>query len=211
MSKSKANKHIDSGKQAGSSSSHDSVKHPLNSKWTLWYYLPEKNKDWDKCQHKIHTVDTVEDFWSLVDNLKQPSELLNGVDYSFFKNDIRPMWEDPQNRNGGRMTVINTSKAKHAIPVIDEIWQDVLLFLIGEYFNGTNDVCGAVLNVRQYGFKLAVWTTHSEKDKIIAIGNNLKKSLSSTLSNSITFERHTDTQRSSQTSGRSTAKAHFII
>lgn len=77
-----------------------SIKHPLNSKWTLWYYLPEKNADWEKCQHKIHTVETVEDFWSLADHIKPPSDLMPGVDYSFFKNDIRPMWEDPQNVKG---------------------------------------------------------------------------------------------------------------
>lgn len=51
-------------------------------------------------QHRIHTVETVEDFWSLADHIKPPSELMAGVDYSFFKNGIRPMWEDPQNVKG---------------------------------------------------------------------------------------------------------------
>lgn len=211
MSKSKGNKRTESGNQTRGNTNimHCSVKHPLNSKWTLWYYLPEKNKDWDKCQHKIHNIDTVEDFWSLYDHLKAPSDLTGGVDYSFFKNDIRPMWEDPQNRNGGRMTVINTSKSRHA--VIDEIWLDVLLFLIGEKFNGTNDVCGAVLNVRSYGFKLATWTTHPEKEKILEIGRDLKKSLCSQLTQPMTFEVHAETQKNSQTSGRASSKAFFTI
>lgn len=210
MSESEENKRAESSSRA-SNSTICPVKHPLGSKWTLWYYLPEKNKEWDQCQHKIHDVDTVEDFWSFVDHLKQPTKLISGVDYSFFKNGILPMWEEEQNREGGRMTVINTSKAKNANGSIDEIWLDVLLFLIGEYFDGSNDVCGAVLNVRQYGFKLAVWTKHSDKDKITAIGNSLKRSICPPLSNSITFERHKDTQRSSQTSGRASAKALFII
>lgn len=48
-------------------------------------------------------METVEDFWSLADHIKPPSELMAGVDYSFFKNGIRPMWEDPQNVKGKRV------------------------------------------------------------------------------------------------------------
>lgn len=61
------------------------IKHPLNSKWTLWYFFPEKHRDWEDCQHQIHTVFTIEDFWSFFNHLKSPSELISGVDYSFFK------------------------------------------------------------------------------------------------------------------------------
>lgn len=186
------------------------VKHPLNSKWTLWYYLPEKDgRDWELCQHQIHTVNTIEDFWSLMDHVKQPSELTNGVDYSFFKNGIRPMWEDPQNREGGRMTVINTSKCRQA--AIDEIWLDVLLFLVGENFEHTDDVCGMVLNVRNYGFKLAVWTTHANTNIIRSIGINLKKNLCTPPNQPITFELHSETLKNAQTYGRASSRSFFTI
>lgn len=185
------------------------VKHPLNSKWTLWYYLPDKDRDWESCQHQIHTVDSIEDFWSLIDHVKQPSELLNGVDYSFFKNGIRPMWEDPQNVKGGRMTVINTSKCRQA--VIDEIFLDVLLFLVGEYFEHADDVCGLVLNVRNYGFKLAVWTAHAHSNIIRSIGKNLKQNLCTPPNQQITFELHSETQKNSIKSGRASSRTAFTI
>lgn len=70
------------------------IKHPLKSKWTLWYYIPEKDREWNECQHRIGSFAYVEDFWSLFLHLKKPTDLKNGCDYSLFKNDIRPMWED---------------------------------------------------------------------------------------------------------------------
>ncbi|XP_055294838.1 eukaryotic translation initiation factor 4E-like [Sitodiplosis mosellana] len=185
------------------------LKHPLNSKWALWYYLPEKNKDWEACQHQIHTVTTVEDFWSFFNHLAQPSELLNGVDFSFFKNGIRPMWEAPQNVKGGRLTVINTSKCRNID--INEIWLDILLFLIGEYYEYAEDICGVVLNVRNYGIKLAIWTTHQDKERLKSIGSSIRQSLTSTLNQAIPFEVHAETQRSAQTSGRASSKNVFTV
>lgn len=185
------------------------VKHPLNSKWTLWYYLPEKNKDWGACQHQIHTVNTVEDFWSFFNHLAQPSELLNGVDYSFFKNDIRPMWEAPQNVRGGRLTVINTSKCRNID--INEIWRDVLVFLVGEYYDYAEDICGVVLNVRNYGIKIAIWTSHQDKERLKSIGSSIRQSLTSPLTQAIPFEVHAETQKSAQTLGRASSKNVFTV
>lgn len=180
-----------------------SNKHPLNSKWTLWYYYPEKNTTWEKCQHQIHTVDTVEDFWSLADHIVPPSELMCGVDYSFFKNGIRPMWEDTQNREGGRLTVISAPKLKSAL--IDEIWLDVLLFLIGENHPNADSVCGVVLNTRQYGFKIAVWTSIHDGMKVKGIGQSIKSSLS-TYVQSIPFEVHADTQKKAHIFNKSSSR-----
>lgn len=185
------------------------LKHPLNSEWTLWYYLPDKNKDWGACQHRIHTVTTVEDFWSFFDHLSPPSELANGVDYSFFKNGIRPMWEAPQNVRGGRLTIINTSKSRHFD--INEIWMDLLLFLVGEYHEYSEDICGIVLNVRNYGIKIAIWTSHQDKERLKTIGLNIRQSLSSPLNHPIPFEVHAETQKSAQTIGRASSKNVFTV
>lgn len=182
------------------------IKHPLNSKWTHWYYFNEKNKDWKECQHKIHTVDTVEDFWSFVNHLRPPSELTSGVDYSFFKNGIRPEWEDEQNVKGGRLTVISAPKAKSAL--IDEVWLDILLFLIGEKEPYADDVCGVVLNVRQYGFKLAVWTSVQDKERVASIKNSIKDSLSTNMMQSISFEGHQETQKKAY-HGKSSSKSLY--
>lgn len=122
------------------------IKHPLQNSWTLWYYDHEKGKTWEACQHQITTFDTVEDFWSLYNHIKLPTEIKNGNDYSLFKNNIRPMWEDEQNKNGGRW-IINLQKFfRHG--ELDKLWLEVILCLIGEAFDYSEDICGAVVNVR---------------------------------------------------------------
>lgn len=181
-----------------------SIKHPLNSKWTLWYYFPDNNADWEKCQHKIHTIDTIEDFWGLADHIRPPSELASGVDYSFFKNGIRPMWEDPQNIKGGRLTVITAHKSKGAL--IDEVWLDVLLFLIGEDHEHADSVCGVVLNSRQRGLKIAVWTSIQDQQKNGDIGQSIKSSLCTSFVQQIPFEVHADTQKKAQIFNKSSSR-----
>lgn len=41
-----------------------SLKHPLNSTWSLWYYINDKNIKWEDSQVKVADFDTVEDFWA---------------------------------------------------------------------------------------------------------------------------------------------------
>lgn len=48
-------------------------------------------------QNEITSFDTVEDFWSLYNHIRVASELKQGNDYSLFKKNIRPMWEDAGN------------------------------------------------------------------------------------------------------------------
>ena len=47
-----------------------------------------------------------------------------------------------------------------------------LMLLIGEQFEeASEEICGAVVNVRPRGDKLAIWTGHSErKERVLKIG-----------------------------------------
>lgn len=128
------------------------IKHPLQNQWTLWYYdvENEKNIPWEICQYKIAGFNTVEDFWSLFDHIKMPSEINSGNDYSLFKNGIRPMWQDDTNKNGGRW-FINLLKYPNRNRNVDRFWLDVVLLVIGEAFNYSDDVCGVVVNNRRRG------------------------------------------------------------
>lgn len=126
------------------------VKHPLQNSWTLWYYDNEKGKAWEECLHQITTFDTVEDFWSIYNHVKAPTELKMGNDYSLFKNEIRPMWEDDHNKHGGRW-LISLPKYHRDL---DTLWLDIILCLIGEAFDYSEDICGTVVNVRPRGHKI---------------------------------------------------------
>ncbi|XP_015438577.1 PREDICTED: eukaryotic translation initiation factor 4E-1A-like isoform X1 [Dufourea novaeangliae] len=168
------------------------IKHPLQHTWTLWYYEPDRNKSWEESQRKITSFDTAEDFWSLYNHIKAASELRQGCDYSMFKQGIRPMWEDDANKRGGRW-LINLDKKQRATD-LDHFWLETLLCMIGEAFNGySDDVCGAVVNVRPKGDKIGVWTANaSSEHSVIEIGRKLRERLKITSKVSIGYQIHKD-------------------
>ena len=53
----------------------------------------------------ISTVQTVEQFWSTYNYLKRPNDLSSTTDYHFFRDGIKPTWEDPKNAKGGKWIV----------------------------------------------------------------------------------------------------------
>jgi translation initiation factor 4E len=63
----------------------DSIKHPLQNTWALWYFKNDKSKEWKDNLQKITTFDTVEDFWRLYNYVQPASQLQVGCDYSVFK------------------------------------------------------------------------------------------------------------------------------
>jgi len=149
--------------------------HPLRSSWTLWYLEYDVLKKWAESQNEIVTIHSVEDFWNVHNFFKPPSQLKVGADYSLFKKGILPMWEDPANINGGRWIFTLSRSCRKEL---DEFWLNVQLFLIGEYFTCSDDICGAVLNVRARTNKISLWTTNGSNEKSVhEIGNKLKECL----------------------------------
>jgi hypothetical protein len=53
----------------------------------------------------ISTVKTIEQFWSTYNYLKRPNDLSSTTDYHFFRDGIKPTWEDPKNAKGGKWIV----------------------------------------------------------------------------------------------------------
>lgn len=104
------------------------AKHPLRNQWTLWYLDNDRNKSWEEKQNEISTFDTVEDFWNLYNMIKYASELQPGNDYSLFKNNIRPMWEDSANANGGRWTLSMYSQQQ--LSNLDDLWLNVVCMCV---------------------------------------------------------------------------------
>jgi len=151
-------------------------KHPLQHTWTLWYKDTDQSKSWKENLNEIESFDTVEDFWSLYNHIKPPSEINIGSDYSLFKKGIWPMWEDEGNKRGGAWLIqLKQSKQLDA----DSIWLDVLLCLIGEAFEDSEEICGATINVRKLNkIKIGLWTSNgTHSDAILRIGRTLKEAL----------------------------------
>lgn len=170
------------------------VKHPLQNKWALWFFKNDKSKSWANNLRQITTFDTVEDFWGVYNHIQLASKLGPGCDYSLFKDGIRPMWEDERNRLGGRW-LVNINKNQRQTE-LDKLWLETLLCLIGEAFGDDSDqVCGAVVNIRHKGDKLAVWTgiADDNTEAVMKIGKTFKERLTLNVKSMISFEKHLDT------------------
>lgn len=74
---------------------------------------------------------------------------------------MRPEWEDPQNKHGGRWAY--TFKERKAN---DDIWLHVLLAAIGEQLEdeADNEVMGVVVNIRKSFYRIGLWTRSAGKN-----------------------------------------------
>ncbi|XP_027018091.2 eukaryotic translation initiation factor 4E-1A isoform X1 [Tachysurus fulvidraco] len=120
---------------------------------------------------------------------------------------IEPMWEDERNKRGGRWLITLTKQQRRAD--LDRFWLETLLCLVGEAFDDhSDDVCGAVVNVRTKGDKIAIWTTDYEnKDAIVHIGRVYKERLGVPSKVIIGYQSHADTA----TKSGSTTKNKFVV
>ncbi|XP_076455324.1 eukaryotic translation initiation factor 4E-like [Babylonia areolata] len=169
------------------------IKHPLKDTWTLWYFKMDRNKKWCDNNVIVTSFSTVEDFWSIYNYTQKASKLIPGCDYSVFKDGIQPMWEDPQNKEGGRWLINLERNDRHTY--LDNVWLEMLLCLIGDAFdNHGEEVCGIVVNIRQRGDKLGVWTRNcNNQDSILHIGRVLRERLKVPKSCTIGYQAHADT------------------
>lgn len=153
----------------------DKLPHPLEHAWTFWFDSPStksRNSAWGTSIRPIYTFQTVEDFWSLYNNINHPSKLIVGTDFNCFKDKIEPKWEDPVCENGGKWTII-CQRGKS-----DIIWLHTLLAMIGEQFHYGDEICGAVVNVRAKQEKISLWTKNSSNEVAqMSIGRQWKELL----------------------------------
>ena len=132
---------------------------PLRDDWVFWFRPPISKVngyvEYEKSVHAIARVTTAEDFWVVYRHLNHPSALPEKSDYHLFKKGIRPIWEDDENKSGGKW-ILHLKKG-----VADRIWEDTLLAFVGnELGEEYDEVCGVVLSVRNGEDVLSIWTRH---------------------------------------------------
>jgi len=144
----------------------------LKYTWVFW----EQNRQADAevasttygdLTRSVATMSTVQEFWSTFNTLPQPSELLSIRDpsseepanpvgsFMFFKQGVRPEWEDPLNKSGGHFQfTLQTDKFRSVakenasiketdvLAILDEYWNNIVLSLIGNTFPGSVDITG---------------------------------------------------------------------
>eukprot|EP00668_Euglena_longa_P002490 GGOE01002904.1.p1 GENE.GGOE01002904.1~~GGOE01002904.1.p1 ORF type:complete len:216 (+),score=59.51 GGOE01002904.1:30-650(+) len=179
-------------------------KHPLESTWVIWYdsrRLHQQNpKDWFGNLQKVAVFGTVEDFWSTYNHIKRPTDLEFGSNYHMFKQGIKPMWEDAANEKGGKWVI--TLQAKEDLSRLDDLWELLLLSMIGEYLDDgstesgkdiQSQICGAVFSRRKAGHRISVWTRDRENQPALKnVGLRLRTILKLSDKTQIEYQSHAD-------------------
>eukprot|EP00941_MAST-03F_sp_MAST-3F-sp1_P005060 g5060.t1 len=177
----------------------DGKKSELQNRWAILHQKHQKRskatslEDWSASIKHIYSFGTVEDMWSIVNNIRPPTTLNTGDTYYIFKEGIVPSWENDVNKEGGKWTVvIGPGTRIH----LDQMWLLVILGLVGETLDDGDEICGAVLSVRKQYDRIALWTRHAKNVVAQAeIGRRLKALLQLPEEWKISYSYHDDSLR----------------
>lgn len=167
--------------------------HQLRNAWVFWFRPPISKAngfiEYEKTLHPIASVDTAEQFFSVYQHLKRPSTLPLVSDYHLFKKGIRPIWEDDENKSGGKW-VVRLKKG-----VADRYWENLLLAIIGDQFGEASDeVCGVVLSVRNGEDIISIWA-RAENQRCLKLRETMRRVLSFPPDTKIDWKGHDESMQ----------------
>jgi len=165
----------------------------LHRKWVFWFDNPklaDPNMSWKENLKNCGSFDTPELFWRIFNNMKPTSQLPVNSNYHIFREGIEPMWEDPENMNGGKF-VLTVPKKESRQGKADELFLKTLLAVIGETIDATGDiVCGTVVSTRKSQDRIALWLKSDREEICIPIGEKWKKAMDIPPKMSIKYQLH---------------------
>ncbi|KAF2483672.1 translation initiation factor eIF 4e-like domain-containing protein [Neohortaea acidophila] len=178
----------------------------LKHAWVIHYRPPtSKNSDYEKSMRPLCRIDSAQAFWSVYSHLKRPSALPTVSDYHFFKEGIRPVWEDEENKRGGKW-IMRVKKG-----VADRYWEELLLAMIGDQFaEASDEVCGAVVSVRSGEDVFSIWTKN-DGGRNVKIRETIKRVLSLPPDTNLQWRSHDEsiTQRNAVDQARQEKAASY--
>lgn len=140
----------------------------LKSHWTVWAH-EAVSPDWTRQSYlKIYTIRNVSEFWIFFNSL--PKLNIEKYQYYVMRDNILPMWEEPENRNGGTLSII-CDKEK----IIDLFEQLGTLIVHESFCENMNDINGVCMSVKQTIGLAKIWNKDSQANIINDIPPYIKK------------------------------------
>jgi hypothetical protein len=130
--------------------------HELSNKWILWAHLPH-DKKWSLSSYKkIMGFNALEDIIAL--NQYISDNLIKYCMLFLMKNNITPLWEDKENKNGGCFSfkVLN----KHIV----RVWKNLVFSIIGNTLTNNvalqNDITGITISPKKAFCIIKIWISN---------------------------------------------------
>ena len=141
----------------------------LSNKWTIWYHHEKDN--WELSGYKnIYEINTVGEFWKLYNNWYKIKGI-NSKHYFLMKNNISPLWEDPENINGGcwSFKVLDTEAEK--------LWTELSCYLVcNQLIEDSNDIIGLSICLKKNNFSvIKIWNKNSKNNSLSLINKKIIK------------------------------------
>ncbi|KAL1506770.1 hypothetical protein ABEB36_006073 [Hypothenemus hampei] len=165
--------------------------HRLQHAYCLWFSKrPSQGQglqNYGQNLRLVGQVGTVEQWWALYSHIIRLQDIPAHRDLHLFKKGIKPMWEDPANKKGGKWVI--RLKKEHAA----RAWENLCMAMLGEQFMAGNEICGVVVSTRNQEYLLSVWhRTSSDQPMITRIRDALKRLLNIPPSVSMEYKIHSD-------------------
>ena len=113
----------------------------------------------------------------MYNNTYSISEVISNTDYLIFKKGIRPEWEDPANKEGGKW-VVTLPIEDDMEEEVDKAWLQLLLHVIGGVFakKERDIVNGMIFSIRDKHLRISLWCNSStENESLLIIGKKFKQ------------------------------------
>ncbi|KFH68220.1 hypothetical protein MVEG_05039 [Podila verticillata NRRL 6337] len=190
---------------------------PLSDEWTLFFSDTSRAKDKSQVQDAYssaitplftcHTVPQFATSWKYVRERVRPASMNVNQNLHWFKKGIKPMWEDPRNKYGGRLTIC-PPRAQ-----LDLVWETVLILMAGDVLDHHGESTGAVFARRARGDRVEVWLGSDDTPESLAhirgvLCQELAASGADELIRTAKYKKHFDARRAEkvkeqqQTSGK---------
>ena len=140
----------------------------LPNKYVLWSH-ETNTTDWNMESYtKLCSIETVSDFWEVFNHFHKLDT--KTTHYFLMKNNIDPIWEHPDNRNGGtcslRIDIMNAL----------DLWEDVCSRIVCEKLtNDTKDINGISYNPKNNWAMIKIWNRDNKKDILKTLPDSILK------------------------------------